>query len=215
MIYVDGITSRQYTFQDIRDTAAAFGHALKTKWEWKKGDVMGVFSPNCVDTPALTFGTIWAGGMVSPANPAYSVKEVAFQLQNSGAKALITHASCLKTALEASKAAGIPESRILLLGDEKSGDTVHFQQFIASATSAKRLARTVSRPDDLCFLVYSSGTTGLPKGVMLNNRNIVSNTLMTDVGSPEITKDEVLVAVLPLFHIYGILQICNFSRRIV
>ncbi|EKD21135.1 uncharacterized protein L3040_000829 [Drepanopeziza brunnea f. sp. 'multigermtubi'] len=204
VVYVDGITSRQYTFQDVRETAVAFGQAIRTKWNWKQGDVMGVFSPNCVDTPAVTFGTIWAGGIVSPANPAYSVKELAFQLRDSGAKALLTQASWLKTALEAAEVAGLPPSRILLMGDEERPGIEHFQHLIASARSSQPAARTVSKPDDLCFLVYSSGTTGLPKGVMLNNRNIVSNTLMTDVGTPEVSADAVLVAVLPLFHIYGL-----------
>ncbi|KAH9211201.1 4-coumarate-CoA ligase [Leptodontidium sp. 2 PMI_412] len=203
-VYVDAESSRQYTFQDVKDTAMAFGHALRSKWNWQKGDVVGFYSPNCVDTPVLTFGTLWAGGIVSPANPASSAQELAFQLKDSGAKALITQISSLKIALEAAKMAGLPQNRILLMGDEKTGGITHMQDFIASARNTPRLERQVPANTDLSFLVYSSGTTGLPKGVMLTHRNIVANTLMTDVGSAELSVGDVLIAVLPLYHIYGL-----------
>ncbi|KAH7418158.1 hypothetical protein BKA64DRAFT_563948 [Cadophora sp. MPI-SDFR-AT-0126] len=204
VVFVDGKTSRQYTFQDVKDTAIAFGHALRTSWNWQKGDVVGIYSPNCVDTPAVTFGTLWVGGIVSPANPASSVKELAFQLKDSGAKVLVTQVSSLKIALKAAKLAGVSHNRILLMGDEQSGDAVHMQDFIASARGNPRLERLALKNTDLSFLVYSSGTTGLPKGVMLTHRNIVSNTLMTDVGSAELHAGDVLIAVLPLYHIYGL-----------
>ncbi|KAH6720061.1 hypothetical protein BKA61DRAFT_228627 [Leptodontidium sp. MPI-SDFR-AT-0119] len=203
-VYVDAESSRQYTFQDVKDTAMAFGHALRSKWNWQKGDVVGFYSPNCVDTPVLTFGTLWAGGIVSPANPASSAQELAFQLKDSGAKALITQISSLKIALEAAKMAGLPQNRILLMGDEKTGGITHMQDFIASARNTPRLERQVPANTDLSFLVYSSGTTGLPKGVMLTHRNIVANTLMTDVGSAELSVGDVLIAALPLYHIYGL-----------
>lgn len=175
---------------------------------------MGIFSANCVDTPVITFGTLWAGGIVSPANPANSVKELAFQLQNSGAKALATQVAHLDIALEAAKMAGIPRNRILLMGDERKQGLAHFQDFMASAQSTPRSPRVKSLPTDLCFLVYSSGTTGLPKGVMLTNRNIVANTLQTDRGSPEITSNDVLLAVLPLFHVYGLALLIVHSLHV-
>ncbi|OWP03400.1 hypothetical protein B2J93_7418 [Marssonina coronariae] len=120
----------------------------------KKGHVVGFFSPNCVDTPASTFGALWAGGVVSPANPAYSVKEVAFQRKDSGSKALITQASCLQTAVEAAKGAGLPRDRILLMGDVKYGGVVYLQHSIASAKPAHRSPRYVSQVNDLSFLFY-------------------------------------------------------------
>ncbi|KAL2074478.1 hypothetical protein VTL71DRAFT_8256 [Oculimacula yallundae] len=204
VVFVDAKTSRQYTFQEVKNTAIAFGHALRSQWNWGKGDVVAFYSPNCVDTPILTFGTLWAGGIVSPANPASSVKELAFQLRDSGAKTLVTQVSSLKIALEATKLAGIPKNRILLMGDEMSAGFTHVQDFIASAGNSPSLERQMCANTDLSFLVYSSGTTGLPKGVMLTHRNIVSNTLMTDVGSAELEATDVLIAVLPMSHIYGL-----------
>ncbi|KAF8849029.1 putative phenylacetyl-CoA ligase [Acephala macrosclerotiorum] len=211
VIFLDPTTSRHYTYQELKQTAIAFGHALRTQWDWKKDDCIGFYSPNCVDTPALTFGAFWAGAIVSPANPAYTAAELAFQLQDSGAKALVTQASCLKVASEAAKIARIPQNRILLIGDERSSQVQHFSQFISSAMKSPLSKRILCEPSEVCFLVYSSGTTGLPKGVMLTHRNIIVNLLQTDPVQTDLTHDggvdgkgDTVIAVLPFYHLYGL-----------
>jgi 4-coumarate--CoA ligase len=206
---VDPLTTRQYTFLDVKNTAIAFGQALRTKWNWQKGDVIGVFSANCIDTPPLTFGALWANGVVSPANPAYNASELGFQLSDSGAKALLTQAQSLKTAFEAAKIAGIPQDRILVIGDARDEHVGHFTDFIKSATHNQE-TRRIQTASDLAFIPYSSGTTGLPKGAMITQRNIVSNLLMVNQTQYEITwnggpegQGDALIAVLPFYHVYG------------
>ncbi len=174
---------------------------------------MALFTPNCIDTPIITWGTHWAGGIISPANPGYTADELAFQLKDSGAKALCTQIPFLKIAFEAAKQAGISEDRIILIGDEKdpSGKFKHFSS-IRNIAGTNRYRRTKMVPeDDLAFLVYSSGTTGHPKGVMLCHENIVANILMGKAGEggnlswtggPDGKGDNIL-AFLPFFHIYG------------
>jgi 4-coumarate--CoA ligase len=163
VIYIQPGAARHYRFIDVKNTGAAFGHALRSLWNLQKGDVLAWFSPNCVDTPALNFGTLWAGGIVSPANPSYSVAELAFQLKNSGAKGVVTQAFCLDKALEAAKLVGIPSDRILLIGNEKHSDALHFVDFLAKARYEPATDRLVNAPGDVAYIVYSSGTTGLPK----------------------------------------------------
>lgn len=213
VIYKDAHTSRTYDYAQVKSTAIDFGKGLKGTWEWKTGEVMGLFTPNSIDTPAVIWGTHWAGGIISPANPGYTTDELAFQLKDSGAKALCTQKPFLKTALEAAKQAGIPENRIILIGDEKdeSGQFKHFSS-IRNIAGTNRYRRTKAKPkDDLAFLVYSSGTTGHPKGVMLSHENIVANILMLKAGEggnltwdggPDGGGDNIL-AFLPFFHIYG------------
>jgi 4-coumarate--CoA ligase len=203
VVFVDHPTRRQYTFLDIKETAVAFGHALRTQWNWQKGDVLGMCTPNCVDMPALMWGTLWAGGIVSPSNPAYTPAELAFQLKDSGAKALLTQVSHLKIAFEAAKIAGIPRDRILTMGNEKSGAAQHFTYFIASAKGKPMMERVVQGPNDSAYIPYSSGTTGLPKGVVLTQGNMVSNTLMCRVGLSELSSKDTMLAVLPFYHVYG------------
>lgn len=209
-IYTDQ-NSRSYTYSQVRDAAIEFGTGLKATWDWKKGDVLALYTPNCIDTPAVTFGTHWAGGILSPANPAYTPDELAFQLKDCGAKGLITQKEFLKSACEAAQTAGIPHERIILVGDEKD-QTGHFKHFssIRNISRSSRYRRTKANPKDLAFLVYSSGTTGHPKGVMLSHGNLVANVLMGKAGEggnlnwnggPEDKGDKIL-AFLPFFHIY-------------
>jgi len=176
-------------------------------WEWEKGDVLALFTPNCIDTPAVMWGCHWAGGIVSPANPGYTADEFAFQLKDSGAKAIVTQKAMLDVVLRAAKQVGIPDDRICLMGDEKD-TTYKFKHF----TSVRNLAGTsryrrvkINAAEDLAFLPYSSGTTGRPKGVMLTHRNIVSNTMMNHFAESRYMtwKEDKLIAFLPFFHIYG------------
>ena len=149
--------------------------------------------------------------MVSPANPAYSVSELSFQLKDSGAKAVLTQEPFLNTVLEAAKNASIPPSRILLIGDGSGVNEVkHFTDLIRAAGDEVIHERSRRSPTDLAYLVYSSGTTGLPKGVMLTQRNIVAQVLMLTVAQSELSwnggpggSGDTVLAVLPFYHIYG------------
>lgn len=213
VIYSDADTGRAYSYAQVKTTAIDLGKGLKSIWDWQKGDVLALFTPNCIDTPAITWGVHWAGGIVSPANPGYTAEELAFQLKDSRAKALATQKPFLKVAVEAAMRAGIPEERIILMGDEKD-ESVRFKHFssIRNLSGTSRYRRTKAHPrNDLAFLVYSSGTTGHPKGVMLCHENIISNILMLKAGEggnlswdggPDGHGDN-LIAFLPFFHIYG------------
>ena len=205
-IFVDPHTSRSYTYAQVKSTAIQFGRGLRGLWDWQKGDVLALFTPNCIDFPPIVWGAHFAGGIVSPANPGYTVDELAFQLKDSGAKAIITQYAVLKVALEAAKRVGIPEDRIALMGDEKDPDhrIKHFTSIVSVEGTWKVRRMKVDPDKDLAFLVYSSGTTGYPKGVMLSHRNIVANVLQLTAGEPELTKDDSILTFLPFFHIYGL-----------
>ncbi|KAH9818582.1 putative 4-coumarate--CoA ligase 1 [Teratosphaeria destructans] len=220
-IFVDPDTARSHTFAQVKQGASDFGKGLRALWDWQRGDVLGMYSPNSIDTPIVTWGCHFAGGIVSPANPGYSADELAFQLKDSGAKALCTQVACLKTALEACKKVGIPEDRVCLLGNDKdkSGKFKHFTT-LRNISGTQRYRRVKVDPaKDLAFLVYSSGTTGLPKGVMLSHRNIVANTLQISAGEGELSPKprqgfpdgDKILAFLPFFHIYGLTVVLHQS----
>lgn len=172
---------------------------------------MCLYSPNSIDTPSLMWGTLWAGGIITPANPAYTPDELAFQLKDSGAKAIATQKPFLDNARKAASIVGIPEERIILIGDDKD-ETYKFKHFtsVRNLAGTSRYRRTkVNADDTLAFLPYSSGTTGKPKGVMLCHRNITSNVLqnmsvegqnMSWKGGAD-GKGDKLIAFLPFFHI--------------
>ncbi|KAJ5599264.1 hypothetical protein N7450_000331 [Penicillium hetheringtonii] len=208
-IYRDAITNRKYSYDSLHDAAAIFGQGLRSKWDWKKGDILTLFAPNNIDVPVIIYGTFFAGGIVSPANPSYSADELAFQLKDNGTKAIATFNYLLPVATAAAKKIGIPTTHIILLGDgrDSSNQFQHFEQIKSTSTYLHEPPREKLDPNhDLAFLVYSSGTTGLPKGVMLSHRNIVANVLMvaSSVGQSYSWKNDRLIGILPFYHIYGL-----------
>ena len=213
-IMTSGETGRTYSWADLRSASIEFGKGLQALWQWKKGDVLALYTPNSIDTAVVTLGALYAGGVVSPANPLYTVDELAFQLQDSGAKALVTQAPFLKTAVAAAAKAGIPESRIVLLGEhrDETGRFQHFSGIRSTNSKGKHYKASIDTDKDLAFLVYSSGTTGLPKGVCLTHLNMVANVLQSDYveGNQWLPyggfdgKGDKQLGVLPFFHIYGL-----------
>ena len=192
----------------MKTAATAFGEGLRDLWDWQKGEVLNIYAPNDIDFGPLTYGVFFAGGIVTPANPGYSADELAFQLSNSESKAIATTKAFLPTALKAAKQAGIPEDRVILMGTERD-DGHKFKHWtnIRKTSGASRYRRRKMDPDkDLAFLAYSSGTTGLPKGVMLSHRNIISDVLAIQgcVGNWYESGKDKFIGVLPFFHIYGL-----------
>ncbi|KAK1755307.1 hypothetical protein QBC47DRAFT_213853 [Echria macrotheca] len=221
-IMTDAETGRTYSWADLHSGSVEFGQGLQAVWQWKKGDVLAMYTPNSIDTAIITLGAIWAGGIVSPANPLYTADELAFQLRDSGAKALVTQTAFLDTAVNAASKAGIPTDRIILIGDgrDPTGRFRHFSAIRPDFSGGRQYEKPAVDPErDLVFLVYSSGTTGLPKGVCLTHRNLAANTAQAEylegchwqsTGGID-GKGDKLLGVLPFFHIYGLMCVMLMS----
>ncbi|KIW62212.1 hypothetical protein PV04_10408 [Phialophora macrospora] len=223
-IFQDAYTDCTYTYGDIKRQALDFGAGLKARFDWKKGDVMALFAANDIDSPGVILGTLWAGGVVTPANPGYTVRELAHQLKDSGARAIATQYPYLGTVREACKTVGIAEDCIMLVGQHRdpAGRVQHYTS-VRNISGATRYRQTkISPKTDVAFLVYSSGTTGKPKGVRLSHYNLTSNVSQLQPGEqycltwdgsrtvgdiplprPGAGGDKILAS-LPFFHIYGL-----------
>lgn len=209
MIYRDLHNSdRKYTFSEVKSAAVAFGEGLQNLWDWQRQEVFAIYAPNDIDFSPVVYGVFFAGGIVSPANPAYSPDELAFQLKNSGAQALATTKQFLPSAKKAAQEAGIAEDRIILIGSEKddSHQIKHWSNIRKTSGAQRYRRRKLDPVKDLAFLVYSSGTTGLPKGVMLSHRNIIADLCLIkgSVGHYYTSENDKILGVLPFFHIYGL-----------
>ncbi|KAL3463342.1 hypothetical protein BJX64DRAFT_276481 [Aspergillus heterothallicus] len=210
VIFQDGTSKKSYTYNDLRVLSEQFGLALRSQWSWRKGDVLVLMSPNCIETPLVTWGCHYNGGVVAPVNPSLFPRELEQQLIRSQAQGLVAHSSCLLTALEAAKLANLPPERVLILGHTSEGNGLStVSEFIEKyAKSLPSASHPVDvEPDDVAFLVYSSGTTGLPKGVMVSHRNVVADVvLQAAVEGPHVNwKEDRTLAVLPTYHIYGLI----------
>lgn len=124
--------------------------------------MLGFFTPNHIDAVVVNLGVIWAGGVASPANPTYTAEELAHQLKDSGAKALVTQKGFLKTARKAAEMAGVSADRIILLGDERDdeGTLVHWLDVTPKGAWITPKRPHVDPRKDLVYVVYSSVSFG-------------------------------------------------------
>ena len=203
-VYVDIAANKRITFGDVRTTAEQFGQALLGCWAWRKGDVLALITPNYANIASVMFGTLFAGGVVCPLNYLSTVSDLAQSLKASSAKAIVTSTSCLEIAKAAAEIAGMSKDKIVLIDRDEAQN--RFRHFSRLQSALKETMRPQINPEeDLAFLVYSSGTTGLPKGVMLTHRNIIANMIQNAVVSKSFvdwTSDRSL-GFLPMYHIYG------------
>lgn len=165
---IDGPTGRTYTYEQLADRTARVAGGLASTG-FGPGSVLAVMLPNLPEYFIVFHGAAMAGGTVTTINPTYGPEEVRHQLIDSGAVAIVTIPMFAGTAKEAVE--GTDADTVYLLGGEMEG-TVAFEQFMA----AEPIEQVEVDPmDDVVVLPYSSGTTGLPKGVMLTHHNLVAN----------------------------------------
>ncbi|OLL26856.1 4-coumarate--CoA ligase-like 7 [Neolecta irregularis DAH-3] len=208
-VLFDAHSGKYLTFGQVREASQRFGAGLQDRWNWKKNDVFCIFSPNQYDYTVVAWGVHFAAGIVTPSNPAYQVGELVHQLVSSNAKAIIALPQLLSVVTEAARKVGIPKDRIILFGDKKVEDFEPWKNLWTSRR-ANYPKDKIDPTRDVAFLAFSSGTTGLPKGVMLSHRNIIANTLQTiRVDEHNTTVKDRYMACLPLFHIYGLTTLAH------
>ncbi|XP_052749606.1 uncharacterized protein LOC113512983 [Galleria mellonella] len=205
------ITKRHYTFEQIYKQSQTLGANLRRKFNIQDGDTVAVLLPNIPEYPTVVFGILNAGGIVTTLNPIYTAYEVQRQIQLSEAKLIVTLpelVTVVNKALELAKV-NIPVIAVNTNQDLPDG-TVSYKELVEDNHVDLNVLKQVKRNvNDVAFLPYSSGTTGLPKGVELTNKCLVANLQQqtTDMRmysfTTETNQDSVL-AVLPIFHVYGL-----------
>jgi acyl-CoA synthetase (AMP-forming)/AMP-acid ligase II len=160
------------------------------------GDVLALWAPNLPPWAGVALGAMAAGGTVTGANPAYTERELVGQLTDAGASVLVTVPALVPAARSAAAAAGVGE--VVVIG-EAEGATP-----IAALLAGDGPAPGVALDPDtaVALLPYSSGTTGLPKGVMLTHTNLVTTVRQVNRGL-RLTRHDTVLAVAPFFHIMG------------
>lgn len=198
---IDGPTGRTYTYAQLSGAIHAFAGGLQARG-LGPGSTIALMSPNIPEFAIVFHGAAVAGVAVSTINPTYTAEEVAFQLRDSSARLLITIAMFAETAVTA--ASGTSVSEVLIIGEPPEGLT-SFTSLMGSPITQV----DVDIADHVVVLPYSSGTTGFPKGVMLTHRNLVANLVQCEEALG-VEDGEVVLAVLPFFHIYGMQVLMNF-----
>ncbi|WNZ10678.1 4-coumarate--CoA ligase family protein [Streptomyces sp. 11x1] len=204
---IDGVDGTTLTYEQLdrfhRRLAAAFAEAGV-----RKGDVLALHSPNTIAYPTAFYAATRAGATVTTVHPLATPGEMATQLQDSGASWIVTVSPLLETARAAAERVG--GVREIFVCDSAPG---HRSLIDMLASAAPEPAVGIDPVTDLAALPYSSGTTGVPKGVMLTHRSIATNLAQLEPVMPAGPGDRIL-AVLPFFHIYGLTALMNAPLRL-
>jgi acyl-CoA synthetase (AMP-forming)/AMP-acid ligase II len=190
---IDGPTGRELSYADLVRAVRSLAAALAERG-FGRGDVLALCAPNTPEYAVVFHAVAALGGAITTINPAYTAHEIRFQLDNARARVAVTAAGFEDRVKEAGA------EDVLVLGEPSFDDlmTAHPDAPMPDAAD----------PEDIVVLPYSSGTTGLPKGVMLTHRNLVANLCQVrEVQS--LAEGDTVIGVLPFFHIYGMTVIMN------
>jgi len=179
------------TYQALDEASARVAGLLRQRG-LKPGDRVGIMMPNVAEVPVVYYGVLRAGGVVVPMNPLLKVREVAYYLGDSGARLIFAWHGFADPARGGAEETGA-EAIVV--------DPADFPELLASAGPDFGVADAADQ--DTAVILYTSGTTGHPKGAELTHANLMSN---TDVSRADIVRarpDDVIFGGLPLFHVFG------------
>ncbi|XP_063547736.1 uncharacterized protein LOC134755164 [Cydia strobilella] len=208
---VCGSTGRGYTYSQGYQLSSAFAANLRNKLGVRDGDAVAVMLPNLPDYPLVALGILGAGAVITSINPIYTAHEVQRQLLLSDAKIIVTLPETVEIVKNALNMAKLKLEIIVVKTNDipTPEGTIVFNELSEANVDLSCLKEVRRTAKDVCFLPYSSGTTGVPKGVELTNENLVAN--MEQINDPVIkthndttdSHQDSVMAVLPFFHIYG------------
>ena len=193
---IDGPTGRTLTYGDLARAVRSLAAGLADRG-FGRGDVLALCAPNGPEYAVAFHAVAALGGVVTTINPAYTAHEIGFQLENADARLAVAAAGFEERVREAGA------QDVLVMGEPSFDDLL---------TGGDAPMPDEADPDDLVALPYSSGTTGLPKGVMLTHRNVVAN-LCQVREVQHVGEGDTIIGVLPFFHIYGMTVIMNQALR--
>jgi acyl-CoA synthetase (AMP-forming)/AMP-acid ligase II len=199
-VLIDGPSGREVTAGALIDDIRRLAGGL-TERGYGKGRVTALMAPNIPEFATVFHGVAYAGGTITTVNPTYTAHELQYQLNDAGAELLVVAAPFLETAKEAAQGTAVRE--IVVIGTD--GGATPLSALMGAPLDAQVPVDVVN---DVLVLPYSSGTTGLPKGVMLTHRNLVANVDQVQAVRP-VAPGEWSVAFLPFFHIYGMTVMLN------
>jgi len=200
---IEAETGRTITYSQLADSIRRAAAGLAARG-FKQHETFAILSPNVPEYAIAFHAVAMLGGLCTPVNPLYTEHEIGLQLKDAGARFLVTVPEFLAKARAAAAEARVEE--IFVFG-EADGATSFADLMKNDGVVAEP---KISPSDDLVALPYSSGTTGLPKGVMLTHRNLVANMCQMK-GLVYFHEHDTLICVLPLFHIYGLVVVLNMG----
>ncbi|KAG4395274.1 hypothetical protein AAZX31_20G179200 [Glycine max] len=196
--FIDSGTSRSVSYGELKRSIYSLASALFHGLEIRKGDVVFVLSPNSTLYSAICLAVLSVGAVLTTANPINTATEIAKQVHDSGAKLAISAPEELHKLVPT----GVP---IILTSRPSDGNMLSVEELIEGCCTSPELPQVPVAQSDTAAILYSSGTTGVSKGVVLTHANLISIMRLlfwsADVSG---SQDDVFLAFIPMFHIYGL-----------
>ncbi|XP_013172822.1 PREDICTED: 4-coumarate--CoA ligase 2-like [Papilio xuthus] len=206
-------SKKSYTYQQLQKNMAVFATSLRKKLGLNPGDVVAAMLPNCPQFPVVAFGALQAGCVVTPINPIYKELEVTHQVSTTAPKVFVTIPQCYETVVKGLQNAKI-DAKIVVIDNPSAPipeGAIRYSEISESGEADYSLLDKVEKNnDDVAFIPFSSGTTGLPKGVEITYGNLIAaiEIMQNKRNSfPLLTQgdfQDVVPCILPFFHIYGL-----------
>jgi acyl-CoA synthetase (AMP-forming)/AMP-acid ligase II len=196
---VDGTTGLTVSYRLLAARIEGVAAGLAARG-FAPGDVLALWAPNLPQWAGVALGAMAAGGTVTGASPACTERELVGQLTDAGASVLVTIPPLLPAARAAAAATGVRE--LIVLGDAEPGSATPIAALLDQGGPAPPAAAEPDPDGTVALLPYSSGTTGLPKGVMLTHANLVTSVRQVGCGL-RLTERDTTLAVAPFFHVMG------------
>ncbi len=196
------------SYAEVDDRSRRVATALRERG-LEPGDKVAVQVPNVPEFVYAYFGILRAGLVMVPLNPLFTAREVTYHLDDSDARMLITSVFSLAAAVDGAAGAGVSDIVVVPLGQSLPDSLTPFDTLLDAEPFAD-LYPTAS--DDTAVLLYTSGTTGRPKGAELTHYQLYMNCTV----APELfgmTSSDVSIGVLPLFHVFGLSSVLNAVTR--
>ncbi len=226
------------TFAELDQRSRSFAAYLQNDLGLKKGDVLAIMLPNVLQYPICFFGALRAGITIANVNPLYTARELEHQLKDSGAKAIVILANFASVLEKVVSRTPIKKVILTELGDLLGGAKGIIVNFVVKhvkkmvppfklegaislnavlKTNPSKLLPVKIARDDIAFLQYTGGTTGVSKGAMLTNGNIIANMLQAEawlINKLNPNEQQIVITPLPLYHIFSMMANCLlFTKR--
>ena len=205
--------SSKVTYRELWHGARQYAAVLRERGI-EPGDRVALLLPNTTHFPLSYYGVLALGGVAVPVHALLKAEEIQYVLEDSGAKALICAAALLGEGAKGAELAGVP---VLAVMDSPGGGTAdatveRIDELAAAATPIDTLVPR--EPGDTAVVLYTSGTTGQPKGAMITHLNVLMNVDASAMDSFDIGPEDVVLGCLPLFHTFGQTCCMNTSFRV-
>ena len=209
------------SYAEVDRKSLAVAAYLQNQLGLKKGDRVALMLPNITAFPVVMFGILRAGLVQVNVNPMYTARELQHQLNDADCQTIVVFSGVSDTLAEVIDDTSITNVIVANVGDATNGrlpSPPANGRFLSCLTVAQMLEKGSDMPfdapsighDDLLFLQYTGGTTGLSKGASLSHGNLVANVLMYEAVASQVTQEgkEIIVTALPLYHIFALMVNC-------